>query len=75
MYGAMGWAREGWDGILGDKKGAGGMGRAMGRWEGRGRDGAVYGAMGRAREGWGGVCRPKTGNTTLYIYKLVSKKF
>jgi len=27
----------------------------MGRWEGRGRDGAVYEAMGMARERWGGV--------------------
>jgi len=45
VYGAMGWAREGWDGILGDEKGAGGMGRAMGQWEGRGSDRVVYGGQ------------------------------
>ena len=44
-----------WGGVGGNGKGAGGMERCMGRWEERGRDGAVYGAMGRAREGWGGV--------------------
>ena len=31
VYGAMGWAREGWGGVLGDGKGAGGMGWCMGR--------------------------------------------
>ena len=53
VYGAMGRAREVWGGVLGDGKVAGGMGRCMGRWEGRGRYGEVYGAMGRAHEGWG----------------------
>ena len=35
-------AREGRGGVWGDGKGAGGMGRRMKRWEGRGRDGVVY---------------------------------
>ena len=37
----MGRAREGWGGVWGDGKGAGGMGR----WEGRGSDRVVYGGQ------------------------------
>ena len=35
-------AREEWGGAWSDGKGAGGMGRCMGRWEGRGSDRVVY---------------------------------
>jgi len=42
VYGAMGRAQEGWGGVWGDGKGAGGMGRCMGRWDGRGSDKKVY---------------------------------
>ena len=52
VYGTMGRLREVWGGVWDDKKGAGGMGRCMGRWEGPMRDGVVYGALGRAHEGW-----------------------
>ena len=51
VYEAMGRAHEGWGGVLGDGKGAGGIGWCMRRWEGRMRDGEVYGAMGRAHVG------------------------
>ena len=51
VYEAMGRAREGYGGVWGDWKGAGGISRCMRRWEGRGRDMEVYEAMGRAREG------------------------
>jgi len=33
LYEAMGRALEGWDGVWGDRKGAGGMGKCMRRWE------------------------------------------
>ena len=42
VYEAMGRAREGWDGVWGDGKGAEGMRTCMGRWDGRGRDGMAY---------------------------------
>jgi len=42
VYGAMRWAREEWGGVWCDGKGAGGMGRAMGRLNRRGRDGMAY---------------------------------
>jgi len=51
VYGAMGRAQEGWGGVWGDGKGAGGMGWCMGRWEGRMSNGEVYEVMGRAHVG------------------------
>ena len=50
LYEAMRRAHEGWGGVLGDAKGAGGIGRCIGRWEGRMSNGEVYGAIECAHE-------------------------
>ena len=42
MYKAVGRAREGQGAVWSDGMGAGGMGRCMRRWEGRGSDKKVY---------------------------------
>ena len=74
MCGTIRRAREGWGGVWGDGKGAGVLGRCVGRWEGRMRDKVVYVAMGRAHEGWdGGHSQKKTSESSPNHLYLMSE--